>query len=182
MKNFESLIRQRRSIRKFTDELLKPEEVEKILKAALMAPSSKCKTPWEFVVVEDKETLKKLAGCKEHGAKFLEGCALAVVVLCNGMLTDAWIEDGAIAAIYMQLEAEDLGLGSCWCHIRNRQTADDTDSDNYIREMFGIPYQMDVLCVIGFGHKEQERMPFDAEKLQWEKVHIGQYPSLHEED
>ena len=100
MKDFESLIKNRRSTRKFTQQLLSPEQVEKILKAGLMAPASKRKNPWQFVVVEDKEMLHKLAECKPHGAAFLEGCALAVVVLGNIMESDAWVEDCSIAAIF----------------------------------------------------------------------------------
>lgn len=58
MDSFATLIKNRRSTRKFTDRLLSPEQVEMILKAALMAPASKRKNPWQFVVVEDKEMLK----------------------------------------------------------------------------------------------------------------------------
>ena len=175
MNNFTSLIKQRRSTRRFTEELLSPEQVEMILKAALMSPSSKSKNPWEFVVIEDKEMLKQLATCKEHGASFLEECALAIVVLANTMVSDVWIEDASVASIYMQLQAEDLGLGSCWCQIRSRVTPEETDSNEYIRRLLNIPYQLDVLSIIGFGYKAQERKPFDEEKLQWEKVHIGEY-------
>ena len=122
MESFATLIKSRKSTRKFTDQLLNPEQVEMILKAALMAPASKRKNPWQFVVVEDKEMLAKLSVCKPAGAAFLKDCALAVVVLANVMESDVWVEDASIASIYMQLQAEDLGLGSCWCQIRNRQT------------------------------------------------------------
>ena len=64
MKDFASLIKERRSTRKFTSQLLNPDQVAAILKAGLMAPASKRKNPWQFVVVEDKEMLKKLAACK----------------------------------------------------------------------------------------------------------------------
>ena len=175
MKSFATLIQNRRSTRKFTDELLSPDQVESILKAALMAPSSKRSTPWQFVVVEDKEMLKKLAGCKKNGSAFLESCALAVVVLANVMESDVWVEDASVASIYMQLQAEDLGLGSCWCQIRNRQTAEETDSCDYVRQLLDIPYQLDVLSIIGIGHKDQVRKPFNEEHLQWEKIHIGKF-------
>lgn len=177
MNNFAELIKNRRSTRKFTDELLAPEHVELLLKAALMAPASKSKNPWQFVLVEDKEMLKKLSLSKQTGAAFLEDCALAIVVLADGMLSDVWIEDASIAAIYIQLQAEDLGLGSCWAQIRNRQTPEDTDSDEYIRRLLNIPYQLQVLSVIGIGHKGQERKPFNEENLQWEKIHVGKYTS-----
>ena len=130
---------------------------------------------------EDKEMLKKLAGCKKNGSAFLEGCALAVVVLANVMESDVWVEDASIASIYMQLQAEDLGLGSCWCQIRNRVTEDEADSNNYVRSLLDIPYQLDVLSIIGIGYKDQVRKPFDESHLQWEKIHIGKF-SLPEEN
>lgn len=173
MESFAALIRSRRSTRKFTSQLLSPEQVEMILKAALMAPASKRKNPWQFVVVEDKAMLEKLSACKSVGAAFLKESALAVVVLANVMESDVWVEDTSVASIYMQLQAEDLGLGSCWCQVRNRQTEDDLDSAQYVRDLFNIPYQLDVLSIIGFGYKDQERKPFDEEQLQWEKIHIG---------
>ena len=55
--------------------------------------------------------LKKLAGCKKNGSAFLEGCALAVVVLANVMESDVWIEDASVASIYMQLQARGFGIG-----------------------------------------------------------------------
>ena len=75
----------------------------------------------------------------------------------------------------MQLQAEDLGLGSCWCQIRNRQTESEEDSAQYIRGLLDIPYQMEVLSVIGFGYKEKPGNPFDESRLQWEKIHLGKF-------
>ena len=175
MESFASLIKQRRSTRKFTEEPLTPEQVEAILKAGLMAPSSKRSNPWQFIVVEDKEMLQKLAHCKNGGSAFLEGCSLAVVVCADVMASDVWVEDASVASIYMQLQAEDLGLGSCWCQIRNRVTEDERDSNDYVRFLLQIPYQLDVLSIIGFGHKDQVRKPFDEAHLQWEKLHLGKY-------
>lgn len=175
MDSFATLIQNRRSARKFTDQLLSPEEVELILKAALMSPSSKRSNPWQFIVIEDKEMLKSLAACKKMGSGFLDGCALAVVVLANVMESDVWVEDASIASIYMQLQAEDLGLGSCWCQIRNRVTEDEAESNDFVRRLLDIPYQMDVLSIIGFGHKSQALKPFDESRLQWEKIHLGKY-------
>jgi nitroreductase len=175
MNSFSELVKARRSTRKYTEELLAPEQVELILKAGLMSPSSKRSTPWQFVVVEDKEMLQQLAASKPQGAKFLEGCALAIVVLADVMESEAWIEDASIASILIQLQAEDLGLGSCWCQIRGRQTADDAEAAQYVRDKLHVPYQLEVLSIIGIGHKAQENKPFDESRLQWEKVHIGTY-------
>ena len=95
--------------------------------------------------------------------------------MANVMESDVWVEDASIASIYMQLQAEDLGLGSCWCQIRNRQTEDDTDANVYVRNLLDVPYQLEVLSIIGFGYKDQERKPFDDAHLQWEKIHLGTY-------
>jgi len=123
------LITTRRSTRKFTPEPLSPEQAEAILKAALMAPTSKGAFSWQFVAVEDREMLACLAGCKGAAAAFVEHCVLAVVVAGDRTKSDAWIEDASIASIYMQLQAEDLGLGSCWCQIRNRKTFAGADAE-----------------------------------------------------
>ena len=175
MNTFAELITNRRSIRKYTDESLKPEEVEQILKAALMAPSSKHSTPWQFVLVEDKETLKKLSYSKSSGATFVADCSLAVVVLTDPMQSGACIEDASIAATYMQLQAEDLGLGSCWVQIKGRETEAGQDSEDYVRMLLDIPLQLCIGCIIAIGRKEKSGKPFDEAKLQWEKIHVETY-------
>lgn len=175
MSNFSDLIKRRRSTRKFTEELLTPEQVEFILKAGLMSPSSKSSNPWQFIAIEDKETLKRLSMAKEHGAKLIDGCAFAVVVIADTLASDVWIEDASIASIMMQLQAEDLGLGSCWVQIRERQTSDGNLSDAYIKDLLNIPMQFQVLSVLAFGHKVQQKPSFDEEKLQWEKIHVGKF-------
>ncbi|MDR1504890.1 MAG: nitroreductase family protein [Prevotella sp.] len=175
MTDFQQLIISRRSTRKFTDEPLSPEQVETIMKAALMSPSSKSANPWQFLLVEDKEMLDKLSYCKKSSSRLIAGCALAIVVLADPLTSDVWIEDSSIASIMIQLQAEDLGLGSCWVQVRERYTMSDTPSDEYIRELFDIPMQLQVLSVIAIGNKAQERPPFDEEKLQWEKIHISKF-------
>ena len=116
MENFSDLIKKRRSTRKFTEEELTQEQVVSLLKAGLMAPSSKRSNCWQFIVVDDKETLEKLSHCKESGATFVSDAALAIVVTADPMVSDVWIEDASVASILIQLQAEDLGLGSCWVH------------------------------------------------------------------
>ena len=60
MESFSELIKTRRSMRKFTEEELTQEQVVTLMKAALMAPTSERSNAWQFIVVDDKETLKKL--------------------------------------------------------------------------------------------------------------------------
>ena len=80
MEQFSDLIKNRRSMRKFTDQELTQEEVVALLKAALMAPSSKRSNCWQFIVVDDKDMLEKLSHCKEMGAAFLADAAMACLL------------------------------------------------------------------------------------------------------
>lgn len=175
MEHFSDLIKNRRSMRKFTDKELTQDEVVALMKAALMAPSSKRKNPWQFVVVDDKETLQKLSQCKAMASSFLADASLGIVVLADPLESDVWIEDAAIASILIQLQAEDLGLGSCWIQIRERFTASGMPSDEYVRDVLDIPLQMQVLSIIAIGHKGMERKPFNEEHLQWEKIHLNKF-------
>ncbi len=175
MDNFLELLRNRRSTRLFTGEPVSEENACTLLKAALMSPSGHRVNPWEFILVEEKETLGKLSKCKEHGSALLEGAAMAVVVIADTAKTDVWIEDCSIATIIIQLAAEELGLGSCWVQVRNRFDAEGISADANVRQHLGIPEGYAVLSIVGIGHKARETKPFDEEKMQWEKVHIGCY-------
>ena len=175
MDSFSELIKTRRSMRKFTGEELTQEEVVALMKAALMAPTSKRSNAWQFVVVDDKDLLKQLSLCKEQAAQFIADVALAVVVMADPLASDVWIEDAAIASIYVQLQAEDLGLGSCWVQVRERFTASGIPANDYVHDVLDIPLQLQVLSIIAIGHKGMERKPFDEARLQWEKIHLNKY-------
>lgn len=172
---FKTLVQLRRSHRKFTNEEIDADDVRLILRAALMSPTSKSQRSWQFVVVDDKTDLEKLADAKDLGGQFIKDAPLAIVVLGNPTQNDCWVEDGAIAAISMQYQAEDLGLGSCWVQMRGRGLADGTTADTVIRGILGIPDDLYVLCIIAIGHKATERQPQNEEKLKWEQVHIGKF-------
>ncbi len=175
MADFKTLVQMRRSHRKFTDDEIDAEDVKMILRAALMSPTSKGQRAWHFVVVDDKMDLEKLSDAKDLGGQFIKGAPLAVVVLGDPMQNDCWVEDASIAAISMQYQAEDLGLGSCWVQMRGRGLSDGTSADTVIRGILNIPENMNTLCVIAFGHKADERKPQNEDKLKWENVHVGKY-------
>lgn len=175
MTSFHDLAVTRHSIRKYTSEPLEAEDVQLILEAALLAPTSKSSRSWQFVVVDDRDMLARLAECKPAGAAPIARCPMVVVVLGDPAKSDPWIEDASIAAEFMQLQAADLGLGSCWIQVRGRQTADGLWSEDYVRRLLEIPEELQVLCIMTFGHKDEERRPVDTSKLLWEKVHIGKW-------
>jgi nitroreductase len=175
MENLLELLRTRRSTRVFKDTQISPDLVEQLMQAVLMSPSSKRTTPWQFVLVDDAEMLKSLAECKKHGSQLVAGASLAVVVLGDPERSDAWIEDTSIASIILQLEAEDLGLGSCWVQVRGRKSAADEDAEVVVRRLLGIPENLRVECIVALGVKDEFKKPFDESRLQWEKVHIGTF-------
>jgi nitroreductase len=75
----------------------------------------------------------------------------------------------------MQLQAEELEIGSCWVQVRNREFSETITSGEYINEILGVPMPLEVLCVISFGNKEKSRSPNNVDQLLWEKVHLGKY-------
>lgn len=122
--------------------------------------------------------LASLSQCKPQSASFIADAALAVVVLGNPLESTAWIEDASIAAINMQLQAEELGIGSCWVQIRDRSYSETVSSGEYINDLLDIPMPLEVLCVLAFGKKEKERTAADLDNLHWEKVHIEKYKMI----
>ena len=173
--DFKDLVQQRRSHRKFTGEEVSAEDVKIILRAGLMAPTSKGQRAWQFVVVDDKQDLERLSDAKDMGGQLIKGAALAIVVLGDPMQNDCWVEDGSIAAISMQYQIEDLGLGSCWVQMRGRGLSDGTTADTVIQGVLNIPENLSCLCVLAVGHKADERKPQNEEKLKWEQVHLEKY-------
>lgn len=175
MTNFKDLAQLRRSHRKFTTEEIDADDVRLIMRAALMSPTSKGQRAWQFIVVDDKADLEKLADAKEMGSQLIKDAPLAIVVLGAPMQNDCWVEDGSIAAISMQYQAEELGLGSCWVQMRGRGLSDGTSADTVIRGILDIPENLSVLCVIAIGHKADERKPQNEDRLKWENVHLNKY-------
>ena len=175
MTDFKELVKTRRSHRKFSSEEIAPEAVQLIMRAALMSPTSKSQRAWQFVVVDDKTDIEKLADAKNLGSQFMKGAPLAVVVLGDPMQNDCWVEDGSIAAISMQYQAEELGLGSCWVQMRGRGLDDGPPADEVIRGILDIPANYNVLCVVAFGHYIDERKPQNEDNLKWENVHASKW-------
>ena len=145
------------------------------MEAALMAPTSKNSRPWQFVIVEDSAKLEALSKCKEAGAMPIAKAPLAIVVAVDVEASDPWIEDAAIAATYIQLQAQDLGLGSCWIQIRGRYTDRDLESETYVQNVLDMPDTILPVSIITIGHPAEEKKPQNLEKLMWEKVHINEW-------
>lgn len=172
---FMSLIRERRSVRSFQDKPVEPEKTALIIEAALRSPSSRGLNPWEFIVVRDKDMLAALSACKPHGATFLKNAPLGIVVLADPARCDVWVEDASIAATYIQLAAESLGLKSCWIQIRKRLFDADLSARDRVSELLGIPANLDVECIIAVGYPDEHPAGHLRESLRFDKVHDEAY-------
>jgi len=172
---FLSLIRKRRSIRKYADRPIEAEKIDALIEAALRAPSSHGHNPWEFVFVTDRGVLERLARSKPTGATFIAGAPLGVVVCADGARSDVWVEDCAIASTFIQLAAESIGLGSCWIQIRRRMHDDTTSAAGSVARAVGVPADKEVLALIAIGYAARPKSSHGADTLQREKIHLNRY-------
>ncbi len=164
------LLKMRRSVRKYKDKNIDPRTIDDLKEAALRAPSSRGINPWRFVFITDREILTRLSRAKEHGSDFIEGARLGVVICADEMESDVWVEDCSIASIILQLAGLSLGLGSCWIQIRNRSYSHDRSSEDYVREVLGLPQGLKVESMIALGYPDEEPEPVPRDLLEYGKI------------
>jgi nitroreductase len=169
------ILRNRRSVRQFEDRSIENGKVEILKEALVRSPSSRSINPWEFIVVDDRKTIKELSRCKPHGAGFLAGTPLAVVILGDTTRSDTCVEDCSITAITLQYAAESVNLESCWCQIRLRDHGDGKSAEEYVREALGVPEHYLVECIIGIGYGAEEKTPHAKESLDWGKIRQNRF-------
>ncbi len=170
-----SLLRKRRSIRQFSNHPIEVEKVNALIEAAIRTPTSRGRNPWEFIVVTEPELLKQLGNAKVNGSAFLAGAPLAIVVTADVTKSDVWTEDCSIAAMVIQLVAEELGLGSCWAQIRLRPHSEKCTAEEYLKSLLGLPSSYAVECIIGIGYPAEEKAGHAAETLPFGQVHRNRY-------
>jgi nitroreductase len=145
----------RKSIRKYTDKEISQKDLETILKAGQAGPTAVNKRDWQFLVVNDKTLLKKMAGFLGHivCSPLLEA-KLAIIVLGDANLSagDFWEVDGSIAAQNMILAAHELGIGSCWIGVFPNK-----GRMNYHAKIFDLPSYALPHSIITFGYPSEEK-------------------------
>lgn len=169
------IMKNRRSVRQYTQEEIPKEKIEKILQAGLLSASGRARRPWEFIVVRNKETLKNIAQCRIGAAKMLEGADTAIVVIADPEKTDVWTEDCSIAMANMHLMADSLGVGSCWIQGRLREAPDGRTTEEYLRDILQFPesYKLEAILSLGMPSKHPE--PYSIEELPMDKIHVEKY-------
>ena len=106
-------LRTRRAVRKYTDDPVKPEDLETILDCGRYAPCGINRQGWRFIVVTDPAVREKIYEANKRFCKFiLQAPVLVVVAVGPDSVTP--FEDSAAATCNMLNAAHDLGYGTCW--------------------------------------------------------------------
>ena len=145
------------SIRKYKEQEVEQEKVEKMLRAAMAAPSACNQQPWEYYVITGEENVKRLCACSPY-AKFAVNAPL--------MFCACW-RKGCRIPIYAQidlsasvenllLEADELGLGATWIGIapqEERMTA--------VQAALDMPDKLCPFALIACGYPAEAKEPAD---------------------
>ncbi|WP_425445942.1 nitroreductase family protein [Dethiothermospora halolimnae] len=157
----------RRSIRKYKDKKVEKEKIERMLRAAMQAPSAVNQQPWEFIVVENKETLKKLSQISPY-SKMVENAPVAFVILFRkeGIPVPSMIQqDMGAATQNLLLEATHLGLGAVWLGVYPVQ-----DRMDSIRSLLEIPDNLESFAVVPVGYPDGQENKF-VDRFDESRVH-----------
>lgn len=162
----------RRSIRKFTGEPIKEEDLKLILKAGFQAPSAHNLQPREYVVVRDKEVLNKIAEFHQY-AKMLPNAGCGIVVCGDKTIQDDMgflVEDCSASIQNMLLAAHGLGLGAVWCGLYKEKHQDLVEN---MSKTLNLPENIIPIGLVVVGIKAQDRDAVD--RYNEEKVHYDKW-------
>jgi nitroreductase len=163
------IFKKRRSVREYREKEITDEQIKEILTAAMVAPSANHVNPWEFVVVKDKDALRKLS---EIGMwqKFVANANSAIVITANPIDTDKWVQDCSIAAAHIYLEAANQELGSCWANVMSNPVKEN-EKEKIVREILNIPEGYRVLCIMALGYPRSKVKEHSEDEYREDKVH-----------
>ena len=165
------IIFNRRSVRKYTEQKIEPEKVDRMLRAAMQAPSATNQQPWEFLVIDDKETIVKLAEFSPY-AKMLPGAPRAMVILeKQGMRAPLFTEQDLGAAVQnLMLQAVEDGLGSVWMGVGRG-----TEREEFLTEMFNLPETVKPFAVLAIVYPADENANKFVDRYDEARVHYNKY-------
>ncbi|MBN2049592.1 MAG: nitroreductase family protein [Spirochaetales bacterium] len=159
-----SFIKNRVSIRNFSDEPVNLEALKRILEAGRLAPSAKNRQPWRFIVIREKELRSRVQNAS-FGQNHV-GTAPVIIAACttnvdyrmpNGQLSYPIDISFAVSSMMLQIEAE--GLGSCVVT---------TFDEREMKDVLSIPYLMKVVMLLLVGHSQEKPLP--TEKKAFDQV------------
>lgn len=162
----------RRSIRKFKNMQVEAEKIDLLLRAAMQAPSAGNQQPWEFLVVQDKESLQKLSLMSPY-SKLIADSPLAIILLGNEekmKFAECWEQDMSAATQNILLQATEMGLGSVWLGVSPL-----ADRIGFIKDMFDLPETIIPFSVVAIGYPWDEQGNIFVDRYDETRVHYEKY-------
>ena len=163
------LVKKRRSIRSYRPEPVPEKDIETILEAARLAPSSGNRQCWRYVVVTDKSIREKLAGA---GRKWISEAPVIIAACADPAAsgykpgTDRFLLDIGISFEHLILAATDLGLGTCWIGSFDEEQA---------KESLGVPDSTRVVALTTLGYPAEKKGDVFDRKLLRDIVFYNRY-------
>jgi nitroreductase len=142
-------LRTRRSIRRYTDEPITREQLQKIMSAGTWAPSGLNNQPWRFVSIMKKEVLADLARLTKSGHIIEKAPAcIAVFIDKDAMYNEVKDHQSMGACLQnMLLAAHGMGLGAVWL-------GEILKSAEEVRKLLGVPEAMELMAVVAIGYPD----------------------------
>ena len=157
----------RRSVRQYSNRPIEAEKMDKIIRAAMQAPSAGNQQPWEFYVVTDKEKIQELSTATPY-SKCAAGAPVVIVPVyrTEGLVAPSYAEiDLSIAQQNIWLETDEIGLGGVWIGI-----APIEERMELVHKMLDLPENVKVFSLFAMGYPEEERPQqdrFDPERIHF---------------
>lgn len=161
--------------RQFCRTEIQADDVEQVLRAALIATYGKDGNTVELYPVEDPHLLERLADARDHGAECIAQAPMAVAVVADRLYDGAWVENCSVVVWAMCAQAAERQLAYRSVQIRGYQLTDGTMSDEVVRGILDIPESRTVYAVVAIGTADKSAPPveIDDEQLEWQRIHIG---------
>lgn len=157
MDAFQAIIT-RRSVRRFSPRPVPPELIDKMLRAAMAAPSAGNQQPWHFMVIDERSLLDQLAAVHPYAGMLTQ--APAAIIVCGDNTLERypgyWVQDCSAATENLLLAAHALDLGAVWVGIYPR--AERVDA---VRQLLGMPAQITPLALVPLGYPAERPEPAD---------------------
>lgn len=162
----------RRSVRKFIDKPVEGNKVEKMLRAGMQAPSAGNQQPWEFVVVEDKETKGKISKMSPY-AGAAKDAPLIIVVVGNVermRFPENMEQDLGACTQNILLEAVEQGLGTTWMSVYPQE-----DRVNCVKETLELPNHIKPYNIIIVGYPKNKDDNKFIDRYDASRIHYSKY-------
>ena len=151
---FLDVIKTRRSIRKYKPDPVSDKDIEYVLNAARLAPSWKNQQSWKYVVVKDKEKIKKIASARPQSMEWLAEAPVMIVACANPDDSghregkDYYLVDIGISLEHLLLAARDRGLGTCWIGGFDEKT---------VKDAIEAPENVRIVAYTPLGYSDEKK-------------------------